>query len=54
MTKNKIKSLFSQQMIDEVKNFIVNNFSTLMSEQRIKIITKCLDFRFSTIKNLLK
>lgn len=54
ITQNEVKDLFSQNMIDRMKSFIISEFSDLMSAKRIEIINKYLDFRFLTIKNLLK
>ncbi len=54
ITKNEIEDLFSQDMIERAKRFVSDNFSNLMSARRIEVINQCLDFRFSTIKNLLK
>ena len=54
ITKDEVQELFSQDMIENMKHLVINEFSSLMTERRIDVINKCLDFRFLTIKNLLK
>ena len=54
ITKNEIFDLFSPMVIDRMKQCVNNNYTTLMSPRRIEVITKCLDFRYQTIKNILQ
>ncbi|MBO4371324.1 MAG: HipA domain-containing protein [Bacteroidales bacterium] len=53
ITQEEMKQLFEQQMIDAMKKYVVNNYTSLMSSRRIEVICKCLDFRYQTIKNIL-
>lgn len=54
ITFSEVKELFADNKIVKMKNFVNKNFAQLMSDRRIELIGKCLDFRFSTIKEILK
>ena len=53
ISKNEIRNLLTYSKLDEMKNEVKNNFSRVMSYNRVKIICKCLDFRFNKMISLL-
>ncbi len=53
ITKSEIRHLFRQSMFDSMTNYIKTEFSTLLSPLRMETIIKCLEYRFSIIKNII-
>jgi len=53
ISSNEIKSLLLQPVLDNMLNEIRVNFIPLMSENRVIMISKCLEYRFTQMRRLL-
>lgn len=52
ISRNEIKSLLLPEVQDRMFHEIKSNFSSLMSENRLYMIYKCLEYRFNEMRNL--
>lgn len=54
LSKNRIKELFLQPILEKMENRIQNQFKNYFSTERIFLITKCLKFRYKRIIKILE
>lgn len=53
ISKSEIKELFLHSVLNKMFATIDRNFSHLFSEQRIRLIKDCLEYRYNEISKLL-
>ena len=53
ISKEEVKTLFSERMINEMKCLIKGEFADYFNQLRLDFIIKCLECRYQTIKGLL-
>ena len=53
MSKEEVKTLFSERMINEMKCLIKGEFADCFSQLRMDFIIKCLECRYQTIKEII-
>lgn len=53
ITANEIKSLFTKSVFDKMLQEIQCHFNSLMSENRITMICKCLEYRYNELRKML-
>lgn len=53
ITKNEVKLMLAPSILTNMKEEIKNNFTSLMSKNRIQLICKCLEYRFNELNKIL-
>lgn len=54
ITQNEVRLLFREEVLTEMKETINKEFGRLLSEVRKTMINECLNYRYNTIKEIIK